>query len=221
MDPSYDTAPEYNYQCSICHQRGIHYRSVCPYNEDPFSINQQRLRQGATTGLGAVDKKLRREVSPIHGRNRSPKSPSVIFSEKSPFDKHIPYRQANSSSSDGSKVSYSPTLAPSPQTRITKAVGELQELDNIDELKSQLERSDSVDSVDIRNIRVRGMSSNGSEEENSDNFRELEPIVMEWTPARRVSDQLSPSPTKTQTLQRKLLRIEVYEERVVRDVHPT
>jgi len=48
MDPSYDKPPGNDYVCTICHAAGKHFKSICPKNPDPFSINQKRKAAGIT-----------------------------------------------------------------------------------------------------------------------------------------------------------------------------
>lgn len=47
MDPAYDKAPGDDYLCPICHAAGKHYKSLCPRNTDPNSINMKRRALGS------------------------------------------------------------------------------------------------------------------------------------------------------------------------------
>jgi hypothetical protein len=53
LDPEFDTRPARDYICSICNQTGLHWRSLCPNNEDPNSITQQRRRAGIAADTSA------------------------------------------------------------------------------------------------------------------------------------------------------------------------
>lgn len=53
MDPDYDKAPGDDYLCPICHATGKHYKSLCPSNTDPNSINMKRRALGS--GYGSRD----------------------------------------------------------------------------------------------------------------------------------------------------------------------
>ncbi|KAK3944788.1 hypothetical protein QBC46DRAFT_240623, partial [Diplogelasinospora grovesii] len=53
LDPEFDTRPARDYICSICNQTGLHWRSLCPKNEDPNSITQQRRRAGIAADTSA------------------------------------------------------------------------------------------------------------------------------------------------------------------------
>lgn len=46
LDPRMDMSPEFAYKCRICKLRGEHYSTLCPSNQDPSSITQQRRRAG-------------------------------------------------------------------------------------------------------------------------------------------------------------------------------
>jgi hypothetical protein len=46
LDPSFDKPPGMDYKCPVCLQWGVHYKSLCPSNQDPYSINQKRVRAG-------------------------------------------------------------------------------------------------------------------------------------------------------------------------------
>lgn len=49
MDPTYDQTPESGYKCFCCGARRRHLTTLCPENEDPLSLNQQRIRAGINT----------------------------------------------------------------------------------------------------------------------------------------------------------------------------
>ncbi|KAG9231620.1 hypothetical protein BJ875DRAFT_406612, partial [Amylocarpus encephaloides] len=49
MDPTYDKPPSNEYICAVCDARGLHYKSLCPTNPDPYSIIQRRKAQGFRT----------------------------------------------------------------------------------------------------------------------------------------------------------------------------
>lgn len=49
LDPAYDKPPDENYICVVCKQRGVHFKSICPKNADPHSINQKRKARGIKT----------------------------------------------------------------------------------------------------------------------------------------------------------------------------
>src|SRR4051812_47642165 len=46
MDPAYDKPPGQDYICVVCKAEGAHYKSLCPRNLDPYSINQKRKAAG-------------------------------------------------------------------------------------------------------------------------------------------------------------------------------
>ncbi|KAK0743585.1 hypothetical protein B0T18DRAFT_392332 [Schizothecium vesticola] len=53
MDPSYDVPPYAEYVCKICGAESLHYVTLCPQNEDPDSITQQRIRRARKFGRAA------------------------------------------------------------------------------------------------------------------------------------------------------------------------
>jgi hypothetical protein len=75
MNPSYDQPPRNTYTCAICYKTGDHYRSLCPLNPDPTSLNQQRLVAGIATGGHNEPRFFQNapelEARPARGRKRS------------------------------------------------------------------------------------------------------------------------------------------------------
>ncbi|CAG8983271.1 hypothetical protein HYALB_00002708 [Hymenoscyphus albidus] len=49
MNPEFDKPPDDFYVCSICMESGLHYKSLCPRNCDPYSIIQRRRHVGYST----------------------------------------------------------------------------------------------------------------------------------------------------------------------------
>jgi hypothetical protein len=60
LDPAYDKPPHNSYTCAICYLKGKHYRSLCPRNQDPFSLTQQRKEHAmrSETDSGAYERQL-------------------------------------------------------------------------------------------------------------------------------------------------------------------
>lgn len=60
LDPSFDTVPDSHYICDLCGLEGEHYKTLCPDNTDPLSLNQKRK-----TSTGKISSKRRRSRVPV------------------------------------------------------------------------------------------------------------------------------------------------------------
>ncbi|KAI1503685.1 hypothetical protein F5X99DRAFT_416988 [Biscogniauxia marginata] len=89
LDPSYDRPPEPNYRCELCGQVGAHFATLCPRNENEFSLTKQRQRMaaGSKTPIWGDDYQ-RRSSSPTdryhrggHDIYRPERSPRVRYEE--------------------------------------------------------------------------------------------------------------------------------------------
>ncbi|RDW91881.1 hypothetical protein BP5796_01275 [Coleophoma crateriformis] len=74
LDPAYDQAPDSNYQCKICLKRGVHYNSICPLNQDPYSINQRRKAMASNEQMEV------RRASQSRFRGIEDANPRALFS---------------------------------------------------------------------------------------------------------------------------------------------
>ncbi|POS79730.1 hypothetical protein DHEL01_v201861 [Diaporthe helianthi] len=129
LDPSFDPRPTGGYQCYCCGAKEKHLTTLCPHNENPDSVTQQRIRAGVT--------------------NMEPSSPLVEADHCRPLairhrkGEKTPSKSADSTSSRG----------------IHRAVGRLEDVDDhrMDPARrARLERDDPKGSSPLSDDRKKG-----------------------------------------------------------------
>ncbi|KAI0132101.1 hypothetical protein BJ170DRAFT_718015 [Xylariales sp. AK1849] len=63
LDPSRDVAPPHSYTCNFCSREGHHFATLCPHNENEWSLTQQRKK----AGIQMISSKSRRRRSTTRG----------------------------------------------------------------------------------------------------------------------------------------------------------
>ncbi|KAG8166510.1 hypothetical protein KVR01_002199 [Diaporthe batatas] len=79
LDPSFDPRPTGGYQCYCCGAKEKHLTTLCPHNENPDSVTQQRIRAGvpvmiSSSPLGEADCYRPLAMRPRKAKKPPPKS---------------------------------------------------------------------------------------------------------------------------------------------------
>ena len=213
LDPTFDLPPNKTYQCPICRKWGKHYSSLCPMNEDPFSIIQKRKALGIVTpgdsksrdgrilkewenNLDKTNKKVSREGMRAQGRGKSSGSTLRESPDWSPPDE----------TPRSSSAAYSPPGANATNSKTTKEINK--RLREVNEMKQHNVLSDNIGNEDVAMIRNNSDSVRNPKKRN----RAESPDSAEAN-SRKVLNEKSPSPTKARVLRKKLAEIEAAEER--------
>jgi hypothetical protein len=87
MDPSFDTVPDIHYTCDLCGLQGEHFKTLCPDNTDPLSLNQKR----------------RTKTGKISSRKRNSRASGTLWDRDTATRTNSRRRQqpANAESTDG------------------------------------------------------------------------------------------------------------------------
>lgn len=85
LDPSFDPRPTGGYQCYCCGAKEKHLTTLCPYNENPDSVTQQRIRAGVpvmetSSPLGETDHYRPLAIRPRKAKKTPSKSTDSAFS---------------------------------------------------------------------------------------------------------------------------------------------
>lgn len=76
LDPSYDQKPVGGYQCYCCGAREKHLTTLCPYNENPNSVTQQRIRAGVALSEPSSPPRGADHYRPANSQSRKAKNKS-------------------------------------------------------------------------------------------------------------------------------------------------
>jgi hypothetical protein len=140
MDPTYDKPPPDDYKCEVCKARGKHFKSLCPWNTDPYSIIQKRKRQGIKTpysNKGVVFGENKKDVD--HQKAVEQR----LDRRREPNDGRLSKASSTVSTEDSS---------PNPSLKDENQV----KLERIDDLKSPLVKGGSGGSVNIDELMAEG-----------------------------------------------------------------
>jgi hypothetical protein len=204
MDPSFDKAPNMNYRCPICFQYGLHYKSLCPSNTDPLCIIQKRRDLGTATpgsfGSGIL-RDWQRKIDEhedddlLRGRqlNRSWERDS----------ENTAYRTSPNWSLSNEIMSPSTNYSPTASKKSEEIMQRIKEIDN---MKMRIVQSDSVQTADVLMIRNKAAGTRTSEKRTRASSPDPSSIR-----SRRSINEKSPSPTKPDTLRKKMRIIASYE----------
>jgi hypothetical protein len=218
LNPTFDKAPNENYCCPICRKWGKHYKSLCPLNEDPFSIIQKRRSLGIETPGDFKGRLMKdwekyvekKDMDDFRGRNRARnwKMDSGSTFRESPS--YIPPPATRRPSPNYSPPPASGNLSPNwtPTTRRnTEEI--LKQIMKKGDMKLRTEQGDEIGTDEVAVIRNRFDGDANSQDQRR--VRVVSPDSAS-TRSRRLLNEKSPSPTKARILRNKLAGIEAAEK---------
>ena len=218
LEPAFDKAPNDNYCCPICRKWGKHYKSLCPLNEDPFSIIQKRRSLGIETpgdSKGRLMKDWEEDVKEknkdgFRGRNRARgwKMDSGSTFRESP--NYTPPAATRSPFPNCSPPPASGSISPNWTLTTSRNTEEIsKQIIKNDDMKLRIEQGDEIGTEDVAMIRNRFDS-----DINSQGQKRVRVALPDSASARarRLLNEKSPSPTKARILRNKLAGIEAAEK---------
>lgn len=206
MDPSYDNPPSMDYRCPICCKYGLHYKSLCPLNTDPFCIIQKRRTAGVDTPGDSSSGILRDWQRKIHEHENGELLRGRPLSRSWGRDSEETSCRPSPNWSPDESMNYSPNYSPSYSPNTSKSEDLMKRIKELNDMKMRIVQSDHVGTEDVLMIKKNLASTQTSEKRT----RMSSPDNSKIQARREVNDK-SPSPTKSEHLRKKLRQIESYE----------